>query len=62
MDIASIIFTIDNWLWATPLIALVFILSIVYTVAMKFGNVTKAKLQWKLLTSGGGLPGGHLPL
>ena len=54
MDFASLIMTIDNALWATPLIALVFLTSLAYCAAMKFGNVTKAKLQWKLLTSGEG--------
>lgn len=61
MDIASLIMTIDNALWATPLIALVFLTSIAYCVAMKFGNVTKAKLQWKLLTSGEGSDHGISP-
>ena len=46
MDIASAIMTIDNLLWATPLIALTFGLAVAYCIAMKFGNVTKAKLQW----------------
>ena len=54
MDIASAIMTIDNLLWATPLIALTFGLAVAYCIAMKFGNVTKAKLQWNLLTKGGG--------
>lgn len=54
MDFASIIMTIDNLLWATPLIALTFGLAVAYCIVMKFGNVTKAKLQWKLLTNGGG--------
>ncbi|MCD8356296.1 MAG: alanine:cation symporter family protein [Clostridia bacterium] len=54
MDFASAIMTIDNLLWATPLIALTFGLAVVYCIAMKFGNVTKAKLQWNLLTKGSG--------
>ncbi len=41
-----------NWLngviWATPLIALTFGSAIIFCIAIKFGNVTKAKLQWKL--------------
>ncbi|MDO4175037.1 MAG: alanine/glycine:cation symporter family protein [Eubacteriales bacterium] len=52
MDIASIIMTIDNLLWATPLIALTFGLAVAYCIVMKFGNVTKMKLQWNLLTHG----------
>ncbi len=54
MDFASIIMDIDNILWATPLIALTFGLAVAYCIAMKFDNVTKAKLQWKLLTKSGG--------
>ncbi|MGN1007523.1 MAG: alanine/glycine:cation symporter family protein [Butyricicoccus sp.] len=61
MTFAGWIMKIDNMLWATPLIVLVFVLSICYCVAMKFGNVTKAKLQWKLLTSGGGSQEGISP-
>lgn len=54
MNISDLIFNIDNILWATPLIALTFGLAVVYCFVIKFGNVTKAKLQWKLLTSGEG--------
>lgn len=54
MSISDIIFNIDNILWATPLIALTFGLAVIYCFAIQFGNVTKAKLQWKLLTSGEG--------
>ena len=61
MDFASIIMTIDNWLWATPLIVLVFGTALAYCIAMKFGNVTKSKLQWKLLSSGGGSSEGISP-
>lgn len=61
MSFGNIILTIDNWLWATPLIVLVFGTAIAYCIAMKFGNVTKSKLQWKLLTSGGGSKEGISP-
>lgn len=61
MDFASLIFKVDNILWATPLIALTFGLAIVYCIAMKFGNVTKVKLQWQLLKSGGGSQEGISP-
>lgn len=61
MNISDLIFKIDNMLWATPLIALIFITAIVYCVIMKFGNVTKVKLQWKLLKSGGGSQEGISP-
>lgn len=61
MDFATIFPTLSTWLWATPLIALVFGGAVVYCVVMKFGNVTKAKLQWQLLKSGGGSVEGISP-
>lgn len=61
MSFADMIQTIDNWLWATPLIVLVFGGAVAYCVVMKFGNVTKAKLQWQLLKSGGGSVEGISP-
>lgn len=61
MSISDLIFKIDNMLWATPLIALTFGAAIIYCIAMKFGNVTKMKLQWKLLKSGGGSQEGISP-
>ncbi|MGN1014803.1 MAG: alanine/glycine:cation symporter family protein [Butyricicoccus sp.] len=61
MDFASIIMAIDNALWATPLIALTFGSAVLFCIAMKFGNLTKAKLQWKLLTSGSGSQEGISP-
>ena len=61
MDIGSIIFAVDNWLWATPLIVLVFGSAVVYTILMKFGNITKAPLQWKLLKEGDGSQHGISP-
>ena len=61
MSFSEIIFAIDNYLWATPLIALTFGSAILYCIAMKFGNVTKAGLQWKLLKSGGGSQEGVSP-
>lgn len=54
MSFSELIFEIDNILWATPLIALTFGLAVVYCFAIKFGNVLKAKLQWKLLVNGEG--------
>lgn len=54
MDFSAWIMKIDNILWATPLIILTFGLALVYCVAIKFGNVTNIKLQWKLLTKGEG--------
>lgn len=52
MDFSALIMQIDNILWATPLIILTFGLALVYCIAIKFGNVTNIKLQWKLLTKG----------
>lgn len=52
MDFSTLIMQIDNILWATPLIILTFGLALVYCIAIKFGNVTNVKLQWKLLTKG----------
>lgn len=52
MDFSALIMQIDNILWATPLIILTFGLALVYCIAIKFGNVTNVKLQWKLLTKG----------
>ena len=52
MSFSDFIFNLDNLLWATPLIALTFGLAVVYCFAMKFGNVTQAKLQWELLLKG----------
>lgn len=54
MDFSALIMQIDNILWATPLIILTFGLALVYCFAIKFGNVTQFKLQWKLLTKGEG--------
>ncbi len=54
MSFSDLILEIDNMLWATPLIALTFGLAVIYCVAIKFGNVIKARLQWKLLTKGEG--------
>ncbi len=61
MSFGDWILKIDNMLWATPLIVLVFGTAIAYCFAMKFGNVTKAKLQWQLLTSGEGSAEGISP-
>lgn len=52
MDFSTLIMQIDNILWATPLIILTFGLALIYCIAIKFGNVTNIKLQWKLLTKG----------
>lgn len=52
MDFSALIMQIDNILWATPLIILTFGLALIYCIAIKFGNVTNVKLQWKLLTKG----------
>ncbi len=61
MSFSELIFSIDNILWATPLIALTFGSAVLYCIAIKFGNITKAKLQWSLLTSGDGSQEGLSP-
>ena len=61
MSVSSIINTVNGAIWATPLIALVFIGAVIYCFAMKFGNVTKSRLQWRLLKSGGGSVEGISP-
>lgn len=58
---ANFITTLDNWLWASPLIFLVFGGAILYTILIKGGNITKIKLQWKLLTHGTGSETGVSP-
>lgn len=52
MSVSDIIMNIDNILWATPLIALTFGGAVIFCFAIKFANVTKMKLQLKLLLSG----------
>lgn len=61
MSFAGWILKIDNILWATPLIALTFGSAILFCIFIKFGNMTKTKLQWKLLTSGEGSQEGISP-
>ena len=52
MNIADLIQTLDNAIWAMPLVVLVLGLGILYSVKMKFGNLTKVGLQLKLMRSG----------
>ncbi len=54
MDFASIISTVNNALWATPLIALIFVGALIYCFAIKFAHISKLPLQIKLLISGDG--------
>ena len=61
MNIATVIQNIDNYVWATPLIILTFFGAIVYCFVIKFANVSKMGLQWKLLTSGAGSEEGISP-
>ncbi|MBQ8143257.1 MAG: alanine:cation symporter family protein [Butyricicoccus sp.] len=58
---ANLINTINGWVWATPLIALTFGGAVLFCIAMKFGNLLQAPLQWKLLKSGGGSQEGISP-
>lgn len=61
MDFATIFPQLSSIIWATPLIALTFGGAVIYCLVMKFGNVTKAKLQWQLLKTGGGSQEGISP-
>ncbi|MBQ8144692.1 MAG: sodium:alanine symporter family protein, partial [Butyricicoccus sp.] len=58
---ANIINTVNGYIWATPLIALVFGGGLLYCFLIKFGNLSQIKLQWKLLKSGGGSQEGISP-
>ena len=61
MDFATIFPKLSSIVWATPLIALTFGGALIYCIAMKFGNITKAGLQWKLMKTGGGSQHGISP-
>jgi AGCS family alanine or glycine:cation symporter len=61
LNIATVIQNIDNMLWATPLIVLTFFGALIYCFVIKFANVSKIGLQWKLLTSGAGSEEGISP-
>ena len=52
MSIAGLIQAIDNTIWAIPLVILVLGLGLLYSVRMKFGNLTKVGLQLRLMWSG----------
>ena len=58
---ANLINTINGYIWATPLIALVFGGAVIYSIVLKFCNIKNIKLQWKLLKSGGGSQEGISP-
>ena len=61
MDFTTIFPKLSSIVWATPLIALTFGGALIYCIAMKFGNITKAGLQWKLMKTGGGSQHGISP-
>ena len=58
---ANIINTVNGYIWATPLIALVFGGGLLYCFLIKFGNLSQIKLQWKLLVGGAGSEEGISP-
>ena len=58
---ANLINTLNGYIWATPLIALVFGGAVLYSIVLKFCNIKNVKLQWKLLKSGGGSQEGISP-
>lgn len=59
---SDFIMWLDNLIWSTPLIILTFGSALIFCFAMKFGNITKIPLQWKLLRSGSGSMEGLSPL
>lgn len=61
MDFTTIFPKLSSIVWATPLIALTFGGALIYCIVMKFGNITKAGLQWKLMKTGGGSQHGISP-
>ena len=61
MDFATLFPQLSSIVWATPLIALTFGGALIYCFVMKFGNITKAGLQWKLMKTGGGSQHGISP-
>ena len=61
MTVSEIIAKIDDWIWATPLIVLIFGTAIVYMILMKGGNLTRIRLQFKLLIKGSGSKEGLSP-
>ena len=61
MNISDLIMNVDNLIWATPLIALVFGAAVLYTILMKGGNLTRMRLQFRLLRGGGGSQEGISP-
>lgn len=58
---SDFIMWLDNLIWSTPLIILTFGSALIFCFAMKFGNITKIPLQWKLLRSGSGSMEGLSP-
>lgn len=61
MSIETIINNINGVIWAFPVIVLLLAVSIAYCIAMRFGTLTKFKLQMKLLRSGGSSEDGISP-
>lgn len=58
---ADFIMNLDNWLWASPLIFLIFGSAILYTILIRGANVSKIRLQVKLLLHGAGSKEGVSP-
>lgn len=52
MNIVDVLNKINDTIWSNPIIILLMVLSIAYTIAMKFGTFTTIKTQLKLLVGG----------
>ena len=53
MNIETFVNNINSAIWAMPIILLLLFVSLAYMIAMRFGTLTKPRLQLRLLRSGG---------
>lgn len=53
MNIETLVNNINSAIWAMPVILLLLFVSLAYMIAMRFGTLTKPRLQFRLLRSGG---------
>lgn len=60
-NIETYINEINSAIWAMPVILLLLFVSIAYMVAMRFGTLTKPRLQFRLLRKGSGSSDGISP-
>ncbi|MGP8307679.1 alanine/glycine:cation symporter family protein [Vibrio sp. YIC-376] len=52
MNIETLVNNINSAIWAMPVILLLLFVSLAYMIAMRFGTLTKPRLQFRLLRSG----------